>query len=315
MLWRYANVAVGKNCFVSLRRKCKCDMPYLNPKIDLTFKKVFGEHEDVMMSFLNALLPLEDDEQITSLVYMNTELVPENYYLRNSIVDVRCTDKLGRLFIVEMQMHWTREFENRVLFNASKAYVKQVKKGDKKLRDLKPVYSLNIVNDKFSKGDNYYHDYRIVEDADTKHVIKGLRFIFIELPKFSPKTFNEKRMQVLWLRFLTEISNNTDTVSEDLTSVPIINKAVEELERSAFTDAELEAYDRRLDAVMTEQMFADGYFLDGKEAGLVEGMAKGREEGYSEANANNARAMKAKGIAAELIAEITGLSPEAIAAL
>ena len=34
-------------------------MKYLNPKADLTFKKVFGEHPDLMMSLLNALLPFE----------------------------------------------------------------------------------------------------------------------------------------------------------------------------------------------------------------------------------------------------------------
>lgn len=32
-------------------------MRYLNPKADLTFKRVFGEHPDLVMSFLNALLP------------------------------------------------------------------------------------------------------------------------------------------------------------------------------------------------------------------------------------------------------------------
>ena len=40
---------------------------YLNPKADLTFKLVFGEHKDLMMSLLNALLPLDPDGQITSL--------------------------------------------------------------------------------------------------------------------------------------------------------------------------------------------------------------------------------------------------------
>lgn len=37
-------------------------MRYLNPKSDLTFKLVFGEHPDLVMSFLNALLPLQPEE-------------------------------------------------------------------------------------------------------------------------------------------------------------------------------------------------------------------------------------------------------------
>ena len=38
-------------------------MRYLNPKADLTFKKVFGEHPDLVASFLNALLPFDSPEE------------------------------------------------------------------------------------------------------------------------------------------------------------------------------------------------------------------------------------------------------------
>ena len=36
---------------------------YLDPKADLTFKKVFGEHKDLVISFMNALLPFENPEE------------------------------------------------------------------------------------------------------------------------------------------------------------------------------------------------------------------------------------------------------------
>ena len=64
---------------------------YLDPKADLTFKLVFGEHPDLVMSLLNALLPLADDGQITSVEYMTPEMVPENPGKKDSVVDVRCT--------------------------------------------------------------------------------------------------------------------------------------------------------------------------------------------------------------------------------
>lgn len=65
---------------------------YLDPKADLTFKKVFGEHADLLKSFLNALQPLKLGQEIESLEYIPNELVPENLGKKNSIVDVRCTD-------------------------------------------------------------------------------------------------------------------------------------------------------------------------------------------------------------------------------
>lgn len=37
---------------------------YFNPKADLTFKKVFGEHKELLISFINALLPLQPDQEI-----------------------------------------------------------------------------------------------------------------------------------------------------------------------------------------------------------------------------------------------------------
>ena len=73
---------------------------YLNPKADLIFKMVFGEHPDLVMSLLNALLPLPDDGQIESVEYLTPEMVPDNPAKKDSVVDVRCKDQQGRQFIV-----------------------------------------------------------------------------------------------------------------------------------------------------------------------------------------------------------------------
>ena len=183
---------------------------YLDPKADLTFKKVFGEHPDLVISLLNALLPFTTaKEYITSVQYLNPELVPENPLRKNSIVDVRCMDSRGRQFIVEMQMIWSPEFMQRVMFNSAKAYVRQLdRKEDFHL--LEPVYSLNLVNDVFEKDvPEYYHYYRMVHEMHTDKVIDGLHLVFVELPKFRPHSMTEKRMQVLWLRYLTEIEEST----------------------------------------------------------------------------------------------------------
>jgi len=40
---------------------------YVDPKADLTFKKIFGEHPDLITSLLNALLPLPEDGKIVSI--------------------------------------------------------------------------------------------------------------------------------------------------------------------------------------------------------------------------------------------------------
>ena len=61
---------------------------YLDPKADVTFKKVFGEHKNLVISLLNALLPLDDGKQVESIEYLPPEMVPDNPDKKNSIVDV-----------------------------------------------------------------------------------------------------------------------------------------------------------------------------------------------------------------------------------
>ena len=305
---------------------------YLDPKADLTFKLIF-EHEDLLISLLNALLPLDEGKQIEHLEYLPAELVPENPGKKggtqnfrvfwegdHSVVDVRCHETGGREFIVEMQLNWNNEFRQRVILNAAKAVVKQLEASEK-YKLIQPVYSLNLINDTGfdSDPDEFYHDYAIVDVAHTDRRIEGLRFIFIELPKFKPKSIAQRKMAVLWLRFLTEINTKTEEAPAELLENPDTAKALKILERSAYTEGQLIAYDRFWDAVYRERIFYDDGFnkgkIEGRDEGLAEGRAEGRAEGIKEANRENARRMKTDGMPAELIAKYTGLTVEAVNSL
>lgn len=283
-------------------------MKYLNPKADLTFKRVFGEHPDLVMSLLNALLPLTADQEITDIEYLPSEMVPENPLRKNSIVDVRCKDKQGRQFIVEMQMIWSPEFKQRVLFNASKAYVRQMSVGEQ-YELLQPVYSLNLVNEIFEPElEGYYHHYQMIHVENSDKVIDGLQLIFVELPKFTPHSYAEKKMQVLWLRYLTEINEQTREVPEELMTNPEVKKAVDALEVSAFTDAQLAGYEKFWDIISVEKTLYNSAERRGMEKGMAEGMEKGMVEGRAEERHLIALNMKKQGVSFELISQCTGLS-------
>lgn len=244
-------------------------------------------------------LPFEsEDEYIQSIEYLPAELVPETPLEKNSIIDVRCKYARGRQFIVEMQMFWSKEFKYRVLFNASKAYVKQLDNANK-YNLLQPVYSLNLVNEIYEPdNDIYYHDYKIVETGQPANVINGLRFIFIELPKFTPYTFSEKRMKVLWLRYLTEIDERTRDIPEEMMKNLDIRKAVEQIEESAFTPAQMESYDKFGDIVRTENTLIVG--------AERRGMAKGEQNKAIDM----ARKLKLAGVDLNVIASFSGLTIE-----
>lgn len=295
-------------------------MRYLDPKADLTFKKIFGEHKDLLMSLLNALLPLEKDRQVESFEYLPAELVPDLPLGKNSIVDVRCKDKKGRQFIVEMQMIWTPAFQQRVLFNASKAFVRQLKR-NRKYELLQPVYSLNLVNESFMNDypDEFIHNYNIVYELHSDKIIDGLHLTFVELPKFKPHSIAERKMAVLWLRFLTEINEDTTIVPEELLDNPETSKALKEVEESAYTEQEIDAYEDFWDKLGAERLL----LVDSNNISLEKGLAQGREEGRAEGLAQGradslaevARAMLAKGMDAATIFELTGLKDTDIASL
>ena len=278
---------------------------YLDPKADLTFKLVFGEHPDLVMSLLNALLPLDDDGQIASVEYMTPEMVPDNPGKKDSVVDVRCIDEKGRQFIVEMQLYWNEFFQQRVLLNASKAVVRQLKKGED-CNLIQPVYCLNLVNDVgFESGpDEFYHDYAIVNVEHSDRIIEGLRFVFVELPKFKPKTIAERKMAVLWLRFLTEISGNTEDAPAELLENELTSKALSIVEKSAMSEAQLYAYEKFWMGITDEKGFLEARYNKGR--------AEGRAEGKKEANRENARKMKKLGMTADVISQVTGLPEEEI---
>ena len=232
-------------------------MKYLDPKADLTFKKVFGEHPELVKSLLNALLPFKsEEEEITSVVYLTLGIMPKTPLQKYRVLAVRCEDAKGGQFIVEIQIIWSKEFMQRVFFIDSKAYVNYPSLSED-YSLLKPVYSLNLVNEVFEPElDDYYHYYHLVHEEHTDKVIDGLHLVFVELPKFTPHTFTEKKMQVLWLRYLTEIDEKTKTVPAELLANPEIAKAVSEIEESAYTEEELLGYDEFWDLVSVEKTLA-----------------------------------------------------------
>lgn len=284
---------------------------YLDPKADIVFKKIFGEHPHLLKSFLNAVLPLPAGGLIESLEYLSSEQAPIIPLFKATVVDVKCTDQQGRIFIVEMQIQWTASFMQRMLFNANKAYVKQLQKGEQ-YHLLRPVYGLGLVASEFdSNPDHWYHHYKIVNVEKPAVEIKDLQLVFIELPKFRSKTYQEKKLQVLWLRFMSELDDKTTRVPEEWLKVPEIKMALSLAEEAGYTPEELESYDRYWDAVSTEKTLITGFY----ESGLQEGHQKGLQEGLQEALKVRQRMvckLLDQGMSLEEIAALTELSVDEI---
>jgi len=283
---------------------------YLDPKNDLTFKRVFGEHPDLLIGFLNALMPLPAGQTIQTIEYLPAEQVPDILGKKNSIVDVKCKDTSGRVFIVEMQMLWTDDFMNRIVFNASKAYYRQL---DKKMgyHMLQPVYTLAILNENFDhKTEEFYHHYGVVNFENSDEVIKGLEFVLVELLKFKSEKWSERKIAALWLKYLKEVDENMTTLPADLAANDQIRKAVELCEEGAFTPEELARYEAYWDWVRTEKTISEGSLARGEAIGLEKGEAIGRTAERTEVQKKVVINSHKAGLPVETISFITGLTSE-----
>ena len=285
---------------------------YLDPKADLTFKKVFGEHPDLVISLLNALLPLKKGEEIQSVEYLTPFHAPDNLFFNENVVNVKCTNNNGSHFFVQIQTFWAPSFSLHVKPNSSKAYISKLGKRIG-MNYQEPVFSLNLVREIVDADvDNYYHFYDIVQDDLTERIIDNFHLVFVELPKFTPHTMGEKRMQVLWLRYLTEIDGYMETVPQELLDIPEINKAMEVVEESAYTPEQLLGYDKFWDIIRTENTLYNSGVRQGRAEGMERGRKEGREEGRAEGIRQTALNLKSMGLGIADIQKATGLSEEEI---
>ena len=254
---------------------------YLDPKTDIVFKKIFGQHPHLLKSFLNSVLPLPENGLIASLEYLPNEQVPVIPAFKYTIADVRCTDQQGRVFIVEMQIQWTTGFIQRMLFNASKAYVGKLQKGEK-FHLLKPVYGLGLINTTFDPNEeDWYHHYKIVNVKKPAKEIKDLQLVFIELPKFQAKNLREKKLQVLWLQFISELNEKTKQAPKEWLETPDIKEALDLAEEAAYTPEELASYDKYWDAISIEKTLLENAEIKGEKKAKIAIAKKLLAKGYS----------------------------------
>ena len=179
-------------------------MRFLNPKTDYAFKKIFGSEasQDILISFLNAILDLTGNDAIVEVAILDPRLAPKIEGMKDSYLDVRVKDQRGRSYIVEMQVLNVEGFEKRVLYNACKAYVNQLSKGDP-YSLLSDVVAVTITD--FTMFPDLtrvvsHFGLRAAENPAICH--KDLELVFAELPKFTKTEAELANTLDRWLYFL-----------------------------------------------------------------------------------------------------------------
>src|SRR5262245_18297532 len=245
---------------------------FADPKTDFVFKRIFGTEARklLLIALLNHLLELEGDRLILDVQHLSGEQHVDVADLKLSIVDVKCTDASGRRFVVEMQVLKVEGFEKRVVYNASKAYVMQLREAEEypTLCDVVGVTicNFNLWPDRDEQGRfkvPMLSRWRMQEQRSGEKGLGQVQYAFLELPKYEagddPRTLIDT-----WACFFRE-AKNLDVVPPALSEGPF-RDALEVARRATFSADEWEAYDR---AKMAEQD-ARGALSVARQEGRVE---------------------------------------------
>jgi predicted transposase/invertase (TIGR01784 family) len=254
---------------------------FADPKTDFVFKRIFGAEarKPLLIALLNHLLELEGERLIVDVQHLSGDQHIDVAELKLSIVDVKCTDATGRRFVVEMQVLKVEGFEKRVVYNASKAYVMQLRNAEEypALCDVVGVTicNFNLWTERDERGElkvPMLSRWRMQEQHSGERGLPQIQYAFLELPKYAagdaPRTLVDK-----WAYFFRE-AKNLDVVPPALSEKPF-RDALEVARTATFSPEEWEAYER---AKMAEQD-ARGALTVARQEGVEEGELKGELKG------------------------------------
>ena len=251
---------------------------YISLLTDFGFKRVFGTepNKDLLIDFLNTLLP--SHHQIQDLSFKNNESLGNTPIDRKAIFDIYCEAKSGERFIVEIQKAKQNFFKDRSVYYATFPVQEQALRGEWNFK-LSPVYTVGILDFVF---DDHKHEDTIVHVVELKNqhcevFYEKLKFIYIELPKFT-KSINELvSHQDKWLYLLKHLPDLTDR--PDFYQDGVFGQLFEVAEIANFSRVEQDGYQNSLKYYRDMNNVVNTSREEGIEIGREAGIEIGREAG------------------------------------
>jgi len=249
---------------------------YINPYTDFGFKRLFGveANKDLLIDFLNQMLPAK--HQINSLVFKNTENIPELSEDRKAIFDIHCESITGKRFIVEMQKAKIKYFKDRAVYYVTFPIIEQAGKGDWNFK-LNPIYYITLLdfyyephNKKKKQIPKFRRDVMLI-DQYGKVFYNKLRFTFMQMPAFDKKEDQLETHYDKWCYFLKHLEEFNDIPT--ILNEPVFQQAFKTAEIANLSKDEYKKYLDSLDAYreikgVTENAMEEGRNLEKNETAI-----------------------------------------------
>ncbi len=233
-------------------------------------------------------------------------------------VDIKAKNSKGEIIIVEVQNTTELYYLERVLYGVAKAITEHINLGSS-YREVKKVYSISILYFDLGKGSDYIYigqnnfvglhtkDQLVISTKEQENIVRKSpseifpTYILIRVNEFDKVA---KSPMEEWVNYL-----KNGVIASDA-KAPGLQEARERLKYYEMSDKERHDYDEHLNAIMIQNDVLGNAKLEGMAEGRAEGRAEGIAEGEARKTEEIAKAMLAKGMDANTIAELTGLSVE-----
>jgi len=242
-------------------------MNFLDIKTDFAFKKVFGSEEskDILMNFLNSIIPFASNARIESLTIVDPYNIPMLKGMKDTFVDVKAVLDDGSHVIIEMQVLNTEGFEKRILYNAAKKYSAQLKKGDN-FELLNPVIAITLTDFTLFKDQKaVISHFKLIEKEQLIDYMDDIELIFIELPKFIKSEDELETIQDKWIYFIKN-AGVLDYIPKNINEE--MQKAFEIANEANFGEKELDLQHRKRDWVYIQKSSLELAKKQGLEQGI-----------------------------------------------
>ena len=271
----------------------------------------------VLEGFLSVLI----GRQIKIAQVLESEGNQDDDQQKFNRVDLLVEDDKKEKFLVEVQNDHELDFFQRMAFGASKIITDYMKLGTA-YNALPKVYSINIVYFSLGQGKGYaYHgttvfknmfnaadELKLTPAQKEKFGVDEVHGIFPEYYILRVNKFDDEIRQPLqeWISFL-----KTGEIPDAFTAQGL-KEAREVLRVDSLSEEDRKIYQRYLRNVSLALSLDDSSRYEGYVDGMIAGAEKGRAEGAKQQAIDTARRMLAKGMSADVIADLTGLTPDEI---
>ncbi|MCF8169189.1 MAG: Rpn family recombination-promoting nuclease/putative transposase [Rhodoferax sp.] len=292
-------------------------MKFLDVKTDYAFKKVFGSEgsKAILLSFLNAFDFFGGEQTITDLTIVDPYQIPLIKGMKDTYVDVKARLSNGASVIIEMQVLNVPGLEQRILYNAAKAYSTQLLQGER-YHLLNPVIALTITDFvMFDDSTDYKSCFKLIEKDRLIDYQGDIELVFIELPKFQKTATELSNIVEQWIYFIQN-AGKLDYIPDTMAHPAELAQAFSIANEAGLSPEELETQWRRRDFIILQRSSIEKAWEDGEQSGISKGFEKGIEQGIEqgiERGIEQGREDQRNAVIAQ--AHRNGLSPALIASL